>query len=304
MKRNIILALAFIVLLGGSLLADEMTTAKVKVAAANVRSKPDASAPIVAKVTMGTVLEVTGKEGAWYEVNVNDQSGKEVSGYIHNTVVEISGEEGEERQMNIRSAQRVVRRASAEKDYAPGGIKLMGGLSLGNGTLSETLPPEVKKTSRMGFMGGLGFESGGMVAFETDLLYSPGGVVIKSADPANTGKITIAANAVTLPIMVKVRFLRGTTPYILAGGEIGYILNAKVILTASDGSTNEEDAIEDINRLIYGVVFGGGVEMQAGGMNLLLEARYRLGLSNLVKDADPGEYMKPTALTFLLGVKF
>ena len=59
-----------------------------------------------------------------------------------------------------------------------------------------------------------------------------------------------------------------------------------------------------INRLLYGVVFGGGVEMQVGGMNLLLEVRYRLGLSNLIKNPAPGAYMKPTALTFVVGIKF
>jgi hypothetical protein len=39
-------------------------------------------------------------------------------------------------------------------------------------------------------------------------------------------------------------------------------------------------------------------------MNLLLEARYRLGLSNQIKNPDAGEYLKATSLSFLLGVKF
>jgi uncharacterized protein YgiM (DUF1202 family) len=68
LKKIFIMVLLFVLVLGGTLLAAEMTTAKVKVATANVRSKPDASAAIVAKVTMGTVLEVTGRDGAWYEV--------------------------------------------------------------------------------------------------------------------------------------------------------------------------------------------------------------------------------------------
>jgi uncharacterized protein YgiM (DUF1202 family) len=307
MKRNTILVLIFILILGGSLLAGEKTTAKVKVPAANVRSKPDASAPIVAKVTVGTVLEVTGKAGAWYEVNVNDQSGKEVTGYINSTLVEVSGEEEEETQVKPRAARREVPEARAEKEYAGGGFKLMGGLSLCNGTFSETLPTGFTKTSKMGFTGGLGYESGGMIAFEADLFYGPGGAVINytdPTDPTNTGKITISATAITLPIMLKVRFLRGATPYILAGGEVGYTLTNKLIVKASDGTTNEEDAIDDYVRLVYGVVFGGGFELQAGGMNFLLEARYRLGLSNQIKDPDPGDYIKATALTFLLGVKF
>ena len=298
------MVLLFVLVLGGTLLTAEMTTAKVKVATANVRSKPDASAAIVAKVTMGTVLEVTGKEGAWYEVNVNDPSGKKVTGYINNTLVEVSGEDEEETPVKPRAVHRAAPRAKARKEIAGGGVKLMAGLSMSNLNISETIPATAEKTSKMGFMGGLGYESGGMIAFEMDLLYCPGGAVFKAVDPANKGKISITANAVALPVMLKVRFLPGTTPYILAGGEVGYILSQKVVATAADGTSTEEDITDNVSRLYYGLVFGGGVDLQTGGMNLLLEARYRLGLSNQVKDPPTGTYAKATALMFLLGVKF
>jgi hypothetical protein len=304
MKRNIIIALLFILLLGGALLAKEKTILKVKVQTANIRSEPDASAAIVARVTIGNVLEASGREGAWYEVNVNDQSGKEIAGYIHSTVVEVSGQDESETKMNVRAARREVIKARAAKKFAGGGVKLMGGLSMSNLNFSEPLGAEAKKTAKMGFMGGLGFESGGMIAFELDLLYSPGGAVIKATDTASKEKLAFSGTAITLPIMLKVRFLAGTTPYILAGGEVGYLLNQKIVITDADGTTTEHDALDHVNRLIYGLVFGGGVELQAGGMNLLLEARYRLGLSNLFKDPEPGAYIKPTALMLLLGVKF
>ncbi|MCX6557517.1 MAG: SH3 domain-containing protein [Candidatus Aminicenantes bacterium] len=96
MKRKIVWMMLFAVVLGGLLLAEEGITFKVKVSTANVRSKPDASAPVIAKVTAGTVLKVYGKEGAWYEVGVNDKAGEEVFGFIHNTMGEARGEEGEE----------------------------------------------------------------------------------------------------------------------------------------------------------------------------------------------------------------
>jgi hypothetical protein len=307
MKRNIILLLLFVLAVGGSLMAAEKATLKVKAATANVRSGPDASAAIIAKVAMDTIMEVFGKEGAWYAVSVKDESGKEVTGYIHKTVVEVTGEVEEAAVKPGPDAPMEDPVARPVKKYASGGLKLMGGLSLGNGTFSETLPVDIKKTNRKSFMGGLGFESGGMFAFETDLLYSPGGAVVTAtnpADPTEWFKFTIVADAVTMPVMIKVRFLRGMTPYILAGGEVGYVLSAKLKMLGSDGSTDEVDMTDDFNRFIYGVVFGGGFEMPLGGMNLLLECRYRLGLSNLIKEADPGEYMKPTALTFFLGIRF
>jgi hypothetical protein len=301
MKKNIIMALLFILVLGGALLAREKTILKVKVQTANIRSEPDASSPIVAKVIAGTLLEVDGKDGVWYEVTVNDQSGKAVTGYIRNTVVEVSGADEETAEVKPRAAvSRKAPRSRAAKQFA----KLMGGLSMSNLNFSEPLGAEAKKTAKMGFMGGLGFESGGMIAFEMDLFYSPGGAVIKATDITSKEELSFSGTAITLPIMLKVRFMPGTTPYILAGGEIGYLLNQKIVITDADGITTEHDALDHVNRLIYGLIFGAGVELQAGGMNLLLEARYRLGLSNLFKDPEPGAYIKPTALMVLLGVKF
>jgi hypothetical protein len=312
MKKNIILLLLFVLALGGGLLAKENLILKVKVQTANVRSGPDAAATVIARVSAGTLLEVSDKEGAWYEVTVNDESGKAVTGYIHNSVVEVIGEDEaseeteEPEEMPRADVPRKAPRARVPKAYAGGGVKLMGGLAMGNFNLSAEIPATVKKTAKMGLMGGLGFESGGQIAFELDLFYSPGGMVIKSVDPANKAKMEIIGTAITMPILLKVRLLRGTTPYILAGGEVGYTLNQKIKLYGTDGTlTGEEDIPnEEINRFLYAAVFGGGLEMQAGGMSLLFEARYRLGLSNMIKDADPGEYVKPTALTFLFGVKF
>ena len=114
MKRNIIMALLFILVLGGALLARENTILKVKVQTANVRSEPDASAPIVARVAVGTLLEVAGTAGAWYEVTVNDRSGKAVTGYIRDTVVEVIGADEEETEVAPRAAvRREVPRTSA-----------------------------------------------------------------------------------------------------------------------------------------------------------------------------------------------
>ncbi len=306
MKRNVIYGALLVLIFSGWLLARENIILKVRVQTANVRSAPDAASEVIARVSPGTLLESGGRDGAWYEVTVNDQSGKAVTGYIHNSMVDVlSGETAEEQEKPHSAVHRETPRFRSVNAFAGGGVKLMGGLSLGNLNLSGDISQDEKKTSKMDFMGGLGFESGGRIAIELDLLYSPGGAVIKPVDTGSKARLTMNGTAITIPVMLKMRLLRGTTPYVLAGGEIGYTLSQKLVTTGIDGTqTGEKDIREDVNRLLYGVVFGGGVELQAGGVNLLLEARYRLGLSNLIKDADPGEYAKPTALSFLLGVKF
>lgn len=311
MKKNIILMLVLFLALAGGLAAKE-TILKVKVQTANVRSEPDAAAPVVAQLSLGTLLEAIGRDGSWYEIRVNNEAGREVVGYIHNSVVSLVGggedeaaEPPREARRQAAPAQASPQRRAVKKEFAAGGVKLMGGLSLGNLTFSEPLPAGIKKGGKTGFMGGLGFESGGRLAFELDLLYSPGGAVFTDADdPANPAKITVSGSAVTAPILLKVRFMPGTSPYILAGGEVGYVLNQKVVMSDGAGSEEEVDITEEINRLLYGVVFGAGVELQAGGMNVLLEARYRLGLSNLVKDAEAGESIKATSLSLMVGIKF
>jgi hypothetical protein len=296
-----IFGLVLVMVFAGWLLAKDETIVKVKVQTANVRSAPDAAAPVIAKVNAGTLLETSGRDGAWYEVTVNNQAGKEVTGYIHNSVVsEVSGEEEAEDEPSRPSAPRY----RTAKNWAAGGAKLMGGISMGNMTISEDLGPDVSKTAKMDFMGGVGFESGGQIGIEMDILYSPGGAVIKPTDTTNKAKITLQGAAVTAPIMLKVRFMKGTTPYLLAGGEVGYSLSQKLVADDGAGNVDEEDVSEDTNRLYYGLCFGGGLELQAGSMNLLFEARYRMGLSNLIKDADPGVSIKATAITFLLGIKF
>ena len=55
------MSLFVLLVLGGTLLAKESTVLKVKVQTANVRSEPDASAPIIAKVSGGTLLESDGQ---------------------------------------------------------------------------------------------------------------------------------------------------------------------------------------------------------------------------------------------------
>lgn len=61
------------------------STGKVKVSALNVRSKASTSATILACITEGTVVTITGKTGTgsnlWYSINVT-ANGKTISGYV------------------------------------------------------------------------------------------------------------------------------------------------------------------------------------------------------------------------------
>ena len=82
---------ACILLLIAAVAADAAVI-KIKVAIANVRSKPDLTAAVVSRVTQGAMFEVVRKVGAWYEVSVADSAGNLVPGYLNaDTVEEIGG---------------------------------------------------------------------------------------------------------------------------------------------------------------------------------------------------------------------
>ena len=116
MKRNIFLMLIIVLMLGGLLLAEEEATFTVTVPTANVRSKAHSSAAIIAKVTAGTVLKVFGKEGAWYEVGINNKAGEEVYGFIHSTLGDVKGvEDDETEKTEMAEAEPIV---EAKKEVA------------------------------------------------------------------------------------------------------------------------------------------------------------------------------------------
>lgn len=285
-------------------LAAKDTVLKVKMRTANVRSAADAGAPVIARVGLDTLLEASGRDGAWYRVKVANDAGRIVTGFIHNSVVEVVARGGGD-QAAPRGAARRKPSAPAGPRPAAGGPKLFAGLSLAGVSIPQTLFLGTTKGARTGFVVGAGLEGRGRQALEIDLMLATGGAVFRmAADPGSNKRVTFVSSALFLPVLVKARFLPGTTPYLLAGGEAGYLLSHKTVSSDPAGNEATEDNIAEVNRLLFGLVFGGGVELRAGGIDLLLEARYRLGLNNMVKEPEAGESMKYTALMFTAAARF
>jgi opacity protein-like surface antigen len=135
-------------------------------------------------------------------------------------------------------------------------------------------------------------------------------------------KADLIANEVSVPVLLKFRLLPGTTPYVLAGGEVGYILSSSMDWSYTSGDQTEkgkEDLLKKdengevyINQLDYGAVFGGGFEVRLAGLTLSVEGRYHLGQANLLKQTKAGEgggqkdedYIRSKALVVMAGIKF
>lgn len=296
-------------------------TLRVIVQKANIREEPDTSARIIAQVALGSLLEAQTKAGDWYEISLTGTGGEKMIGYIHGNLVEIFEPEQQQQpiiqEKEVYPEQPKVGPQPAAQNYErrpprkrSGGFKIMGSMIFSKMNISEELPEEVRLKSYASFGGGLGFELAltPNVLFEIDFNYAPGGtqmdavVEYEGMDFLIEGEL--AGQALSAPVLLKVKFLPGTSPYIVAGGEAGFVLSQKLVYSIP-GYGEEEYEIdeEDIKRLYYGLLFGGGFEIDLDFLSFLVEFRYHMGLSNQIKDPPPDSYARNNALSFVFGIK-
>jgi hypothetical protein len=339
MKKALVFCFFALVLSLLLVLAFQTTILKVKVQTANVRSEPDLNAAVVKTLQLGTILESSMKIGEWYEIIVDDESGNKISAYINANVVNVISGEAKPVQVPQQPAAAPVYQQPTgyvgPKTYLGGGIRLLGGLTSSNISYDESrlqdseggqdLDQYIK--SRLGPMVGIGYEAGSRFSLEFDVMYMPKGVKFQGQIDATAegfGKINFDAdmviNEISVPVFIKIKILPGSTPFFFGGGEVGYVLSSKVISSStSNGETkkDEQDLLKDdngessLNRIDFGLVLGGGYEMNLGGMRLTIEARYYMGLANLLKQTKASEdsvkssdYFRSKALVILGGIKF
>lgn len=102
----------------------------------------------------------------------------------------------------------------------------------------------------------------------------------------------------------------GVAPYILAGAEIGILVDAKAQQTEGDaGGTDQEFDLKDSYKSTdLGLNFGAGFEIKSSSYALFFEGRYGLGLSNIASDeaveASPSLELKHRGIYVFGGVRF
>ncbi len=212
---------------------------------------------------------------------------------------------------------------AAAVGYSSFGIKLFGGISLGTMRISDTEGTEdfdQYKASLMGLVGGIGFVTGGQVGVEVDIMYIQKGIKLKG-DNVDIGggiinfDVDLVVNQVAIPVLLKFKFMPGTSPYILLGGSVAYILSSTAEYSASDNNgpldSGSEDLFEQegdvLSRLYYSIVGGAGLELAMGTMRLYFEGRYIYGLANLLHDDEGGttdDWFKLSTILIMGGLGF
>ncbi|MFC2166867.1 outer membrane beta-barrel protein [Acidobacteriota bacterium] len=167
-------------------------------------------------------------------------------------------------------------------------IKFLGGPNLSNyHSTDETT------SNKFGYWGGIGFELGqGLFTGEFDILYFQKGATVEVGGQ----DIDFTLSELLFPVMFKIKFLPGTSPYIFGGGEIGYVLSYK---SSGAAALAGQDAVKSWD---YGLVFGAGFELWFGSTGIFFEARSHYGTAPMGEGA--GFDFKTNSIAFLFGFVF
>ena len=177
------------------------------------------------------------------------------------------------------------------------------GLNLASMIVDTEVEATLEKSMKLGIVGGLGAEIGlGTLAVEADLLYSQKGLNIKGEVLTVKIEDTTKIDYLAIPIIGKAVLPAGAMNiFIGAGPEIGMLLSAKEtkkIEGVGESSEETTDVKDDFESTDLGLVIAGGVEIS----NLIIEARYVLGLSDISKDKE--KKAKNSTISILVGYKF
>jgi len=109
-------------------------------------------------------------------------------------------------------------------------------------------------------------------------------------DPEDFQSFRIKEEYFEVPLLLKAALSsRAIHPYLIAGPTVGLLLSSKgdFDLPSGFGGGHIEVDTQDLNKSVnLGLSFGGGVNIPLGQNAIFIEARYVLGLSNLV---EPGK---------------
>lgn len=133
--------------------------------------------------------------------------------------------------------------------------------------------------------------------FAPELLYVQKGTKITDGSSSFGMKVSYAE----LPLLFRAKFgTSATRPFIMAGPAVGVKAGCK--LKGDDAGTTVtvdcDEAEFNVKSVDVGVMFGGGIAAK----RFSISVRYDLGLTNIVKDTDPGESAKNRAFLAMVGI--
>lgn len=173
------------------------------------------------------------------------------------------------------------------------------GLSLANLSFDPDLPSYVEKSGRttvkLGVLAEVGFAN--MFALQVEPMYGQGGAKLSAGGQEETDKVSYFE----IPILFKVKIpVSGpVTPYAFAGPNLAFVTSAK-----SETGGQEYDIKDQVTSTNFGLDFGVGAGFKVAPLvSIILDVRYSLGLTNLLKEQQgTDQKIKSTGIGILTGV--
>jgi opacity protein-like surface antigen len=177
-------------------------------------------------------------------------------------------------------------------------FKIMAGINLSKYRNSHL--NDFQSSSKIGFLAGIGFEKKitQTILLEFNLLYFQKGSKAESKDFPYL-KSTYNLNVTSIPVLLRCQFLYGSSPYILAGLELSYIISHEKITEGQD-AVDMKDLTDSSD---FGYLFGCGYQIELEeDLFFFIEARYHLGDRNLSKNVA-GLVIHTGTILILVGVR-
>lgn len=179
-------------------------------------------------------------------------------------------------------------------------FKILGGMNFSKYSI---LPEEnnSKWNYKMGFLAGIGLEK--KITFklllEVDFLFFQKGSKVEFADFPDL-KERFNLNVLSIPILLRNKFLYDSSPYVVGGVEFSSILSHEAKLEGED----KVDIKEHSKSLDFGFVFGCGYEIKIQEyLYFFIEARYHLGNKNIISNPVGKQSMKTNSILMIIGIR-
>lgn len=150
--------------------------------------------------------------------------------------------------------------------------------------------------------------SSNKVTIRGDVMYVMKGTKITEEDASTNTNLetTIKVDELVVAPFLVFRFPSGgVTPFLQAGPEVGFNVTHKYNVkgTAFGENVDESGDIEDWASTNFGINLGGGIAIPAGKGEVVFDARYNLGLTNMYTGDFDGT-IKTNGIQLLAGYNF
>jgi len=150
----------------------------------------------------------------------------------------------------------------------------------------------------------LGVDLGESLSVETRVTFvrSSAGLVAAADGLRATGEAQV--DYLSVPLLARVRLPgHAVAPFLVAGAELGFKTGAQLRATINGGTEDDPDFDESIASRHYSLSIGGGLEIPAGKITVILEGLYSHGLND-INEGPEVEQAKIRGFRVTAGLRF